>query len=276
MLKVSRRKFLKYLVGAGILGAAAYPVFIERYIVLIKSYRVRVPDLPRPFNGFRIVHLTDFHYGFLMPLILIKHVVNRVNAIKKDIVVCTGDYVHEKNSVSQINQVWPVLAQLKAPSGVYSVLGNHDHWANTKRSLYWLDRSGQNIRGRAKPIEKGGHRIWIAGGGDLWEDPMNIDDVLKQIPADEFRIMLAHNPDSADLFFKSRMDMMLAGHTHGGQVNIPFWGTPVLPVQNKNYSRGITTSTRGDPIFISRGIGWSLFPVRFNCFPEISVLELTA
>ena len=86
--------------------------------------------------------------------------------------------------------------------------------------------------------------------------------------------MLAHNPDSADLFFKARMDLMLAGHTHGGQVKIPFWGTPVLPVQNTNYASGLAESTKGHPVFISSGIGWSIYPVRFNCFPEISVLEL--
>ena len=82
------------------------------------------------------------------------------------------------------------------------------------------------------------------------------------------------NPDTCDTDFSARIDLMISGHTHGGQVDIPFIGTPVLPVRNKNYSSGLKQSPRGTGVFISRGIGWSVYPVRFNCFPEIAVLEL--
>ena len=88
------------------------------------------------------------------------------------------------------------------------------------------------------------------------------------------RIVLAHNPDSADTDFEGRIDLMLSGHTHGGQIRIPFYGPPVLPVSNKTYSSGLKISTKQHPVFISRGIGWAIYPVRFNCFPEIPVLEL--
>ena len=98
--------------------------------------------------------------------------------------------------------------------------------------------------------------------------------MLKDIPKSDCRIVLAHNPDTADTDFLSRVDLMISGHTHGGQVNIPFIGTPILPVRNKNYSCGLKTSLRGIKVFISRGIGWAIYPIRFNCFPEIAVLEL--
>ncbi|NQU39869.1 MAG: hypothetical protein HQ523_07955 [Lentisphaerae bacterium] len=94
------------------------------------------------------------------------------------------------------------------------------------------------------------------------------------MPESDCRIVLAHNPDTADTSFSSRVDLMLSGHTHGGQVRIPFIGPPVLPVRNKNYSSGLKSSLRGATVFISRGIGWAILPVRFNCFPEIAVLEL--
>jgi predicted MPP superfamily phosphohydrolase len=165
---------------------------------------------------------------------------------------------------------------LKAPLGVYSVLGNHDHWGSTERSLYWLEQSGQNLRGKVTYLERAGKRLWFAGIGDLWEDPMNVDTVLNQIPEEECRIVLAHNPDSADTPFQGWIDLMLAGHTHGGQVNVPFYGPPVLPVKNKNYSCGLKTSPKQHPVFISRGIGWAIYPLRFNCYPEIPILELTA
>jgi predicted MPP superfamily phosphohydrolase len=273
--KITRRQFLKRACSFGSLGLlASYPVFIERYIVLTNTYRIPVPNLPKAFSGFRIVHLSDLHYGFLVPLGLIQNVIDSANRLKPDLIVCTGDYVHEKNATTQIDQVWPVLSQLTAPSGVYSVLGNHDHWADTARSDYWLKRTRQDLRHKVVRIEREGQHLWMAGAGDLWEDHRDLDDLLRKVPGPECRIVLAHNPDTADTKYSTRVDLMISGHTHGGQVDIPFVGTPVLPVRNKNYSSGLKRSPRGCRVFISKGIGWAIYPVRFNCFPEIAVLEL--
>jgi len=275
-MKITRRQFLKHACSFGSIGLlASYPIFIERYIVLTNVYRISVPNLPKAFTGFRIVQLSDLHYGFLVPLELIRHVIERANELEPDVIVCTGDYVHEKNSTTQIDQVWPLLSQLTAPSGVYSVLGNHDHWADTIRSNYWLEKTGQDLRHKVFPIQRGGQNLWLAGAGDLYEDHKNLDYILGKIPDSECRVVLAHNPDSADTTFSKRIDLMISGHTHGGQVNIPFVGPPILPVQNKNYSSGLKISPRGCKVFISKGIGWAIYPARFNCLPEIVVLELT-
>jgi predicted MPP superfamily phosphohydrolase len=275
MEKITRRNFLKRTFWFGSLGLlASYPVFIERYIILTNFYRIAVPNLPREFSGFRIVQLSDLHYGFLVPLGLIQYVITRANLLKPDIIVCTGDYVHERNSVMQIDSVWPVLSQLEAASGVYSVLGNHDHWADTERSDYWLKRTRQDLRHNIVRIEREGQRIWLAGAGDLWEDHRNLDNLFGNVPDADCRILLAHNPDTVDTPYSSRIDLTISGHTHGGQVVIPFIGPPVLPVRNKNYSSGLKQSIRGSKVFISKGIGWTIYPVRFNCLPEIAVLEL--
>ena len=272
---MNRREFIKL---GGLIGAAgllaSYPVFIERYIILTNHYLIAVPNLPKAFSGFRIVHLTDFHYGSLVPLAIIRHVIQRVNRLDRDLVVCTGDYVHERVATTQIDTVWPLLSDLTAPLGVLSVLGNHDHWASTKRSQYWLDKTNQDLRHKVKAIEKGGEKLWIAGAGDLWEDHRDLDQILSGIPDTDCRIVLAHNPDTADSKFSGRVDLIISGHTHGGQVDIPFIGPPVLPVRNKSYSSGLKTSPRGTGVFISKGIGWAIYPVRFNCPPEIAVLEL--
>lgn len=275
MKPISRRRFLKLAGYTGGLGVvASYPVFVERYIVMTNTYRIPVPNLPRAFSGFRLVQLADLHYGFLVPLRLIRSVIARANRIPRDAIVCIGDYVHRRRSTAQIDSVWPLMAELNAPSGVYSVLGNHDHWADTGRSQYWLTRTGQDLRHKAVAIERQGSRLWLAGAGDLWEDHRCLDGVLTGIPEADCRIVLAHNPDTADTPFASRVDLMIAGHTHGGQVNIPLVGTPVLPVRNKTYSSGLKTSPRGLRVFISKGIGWAICPIRFNCFPEMAVLEL--
>ena len=273
-MSVSRRKFLKLGIRYGCAGLIlGYPVFIERYIVVTNIYAIPVPNLPREFDGFRITHITDVHYGSLVPKVFVEMVVDKANACKTDIIVCTGDYVHERNSTVQLDAVWPILEKLSAPAGVYSVLGNHDHWADFERSVYWLDRSGQNIRHKAVPLEKNGKRIWIGGAGDLMEDKIGIDEAFENVPEQACKICLAHNPDTADSKYKTRIDLMISGHTHGGQVNIPFVGTPKLPVENKRYSSGFIRSDKTN-LFISRGIGWSIIPVRFNCYPEIAILEL--
>lgn len=262
----------------GMLGAAglvaSYPFCIERYLVLTNHYLIPVPNLPAAFAGLRIVQLTDLHYGPLVPLALIRHVVRRANELQPELIVCTGDYVQAKRTIAQIDAVWPLLAELKAPAGVFSVLGNHDHWADTERSRHWLRATGQDLRHQAKAIEKEGARLWFAGAGDLWEDHRDLDEVLGAVPDDDCRIVLAHNPDTADTGFSRRVDLMLSGHTHGGQVVFPLIGAPVLPVRNKTYASGLKTSPGGTSVFIARGIGWAHLPVRFNCPPEIAVLEL--
>jgi len=271
---MNRRTFLKLGIWGGI-GAliSSYPIFIERYIILVNTYKIPVPNLPTEFNKIRIVHLTDLHLGFLVPEFLINYVVEKANSLNGDIIVCTGDYIHERNKTNHINRVWPILSKLQAKLGVYNVLGNHDHWGNFERSLYWLIKSGQNIRHSAKSIERQGKRIWIGGAGDLWEDDLGIDLAFRNVPENECKILLAHNPDTADESFKTRIDLIISGHTHGGQVNIPFYGTPILPVKNKKYSSGLITS-ENTTIFINKGIGWAVYPVRFNCSPEIAILQL--
>lgn len=250
-----------------------YSVFIERSLVQINRYKVYLANLPEAFNGFSIAHLTDIHFGFLVSEAFVEKIVHRTNRLQTDIIVCTGDYVHERNTTKEVDTVWPILAKLHAKHGVYSVLGNHDHWASTERSLYWLNRSGQNLRHRSVAIEKGDSRIMLGGAGDLWEDSLGIDKAFANTHQDDCRILLSHNPDSVDRKFKSSVSLVLSGHTHGGQVRIPFYGAPVLPVQNKKYSSGVIAAPNTQ-LFISKGIGWAIYPVRFNCYPEIAVIEL--
>ncbi len=273
-MKITRRQFLKNISIYGGIGLlASYPVLVESHLLQINHYNIPVTNLPPGFHGFKIVHITDIHYGPLVSLDFVKKVIHKANAINGDVIVCTGDFVHEKNSTRQIDTVWPIISELRAKQGVYSVLGNHDHWADFNRSEYWMHKSGQNLRHKSIQISRNGEEIWLGGSGDYYEDSIGLDEAFKNVPQEKCKIALAHNPDTADLPFLTAIDLFITGHTHGGQVNIPFIGTPILPVKNKRYSSGyVKTPTTG--VFISRGIGWAILPVRFNCFPEIAVLNL--
>jgi uncharacterized protein len=161
-MNLTRRSFLKFtaLTGGSVL-LASYPVFIERSLVQVNHYRIPIPRLPPAFEGFTMVQLTDLHYGPLVPFNLLKHVIERANSIPRDMILCTGDYIHENNSRNQIDIIWPLLSTLRAPYGVLSVLGNHDHWGDTKRSIYWLNRTGQNARHQIRKLEKKGNRYGL-------------------------------------------------------------------------------------------------------------------
>lgn len=271
---MNRRSFLKLALSTGaVVLVGSYPIFIERNLVQLNRYKIPIPNLPLSFHGFTLAHLTDVHLGALVSPSFVEEIVNRANRLNTDIIVCTGDYVHQRNTIEEIDKVWPVLSKLTARYGVYSVLGNHDHWADTARSLYWLERSGQNIRHQCKPIYKGRERILLGGAGDFWEDELKINEAFSCSDQDDCKILLSHNPDSVDTDFQTPLSLVLSGHTHGGQVVLPFLGAPRLPVENKAYSSGLIRTPK-TPLFISRGIGWSTLPVRFNCYPEIAVLEL--
>jgi len=256
---------------ASLFGGYAFAV--ERRDIEVNHYHIAVRHLPPEFEGFTISHLTDLHYGPFMGTAFFERLVEQVNGLRSDIVVCTGDYVLSRNSVEEIDGIWPILSKLQAGSGVYSVLGNHDHWAGAKRSLYWLEKSGQSLRHRRISIQRGENRLWLIGSGDLWEDYRPLGSLLEGIPQGDCRIVLAHNPDTADRVQKASFDLMLSGHTHGGQVRLPLVGAPFLPVRNKDYTMGLVISQKGMPVFISKGVGTTL-PVRFNCPPEIAVIKL--
>ncbi len=266
---LTRRDFLKVsgFMGVAVLGTL-YPVMIERYLIGVNTYHIPLKRLPPAFDGFTIVQLADIHYGALTPMQVVSYVVRKANALPKDIIVNTGDNVLASNTPSEVEAVWPTLMGLSAPQGVFSVLGNHDHMANTERSQYWLERSGQNLRHKVTVFERNGQRLWLGGTGDLWEDRQSIDEIFAAAPADECKLVLAHNPDSIKEPFQTQIDLMISGHMHGGHFRLPIInrGHPLL-------ISGMHKTPRAT-LFVSRGIGWSLLPYRFNCPPEVAVLVL--
>lgn len=271
---MNRREFVKYSLGlsAGAL-LASYPVFIERYMVAVNHYDIPVPNLPSAFEGFTICQLSDIHYGTLTPMIMVDYVIKTAMKQETDIIVCTGDYTRKRKDNREIDAIWNKLIKLKAKHGVYSVLGNHDEWTGFEQSLDRLEKSGQSVRHKSKKITLGKQHIWIGGSGDLWTDKLGVDKAFEHVPHKDCKILLAHNPDTADRDYDTRVDLILSGHTHGGQVNVPFYGPLILPVKNKKYTHGFVETERSS-LFISRGIGWAIIPVRFNCPPEIAVLHL--
>jgi uncharacterized protein len=274
--KLTRREWLKWAglaAGAGAL-TASYPFLIEPYLLQVNHYNISIPRLPAAFDGFRIVQLTDMHIGPYTPAWFLQSAIDIANRLEKDITVFTGDAVQSGVPDEDIAAIWQMLAGLQAPEGVYAVFGNHDHSIGFDKSLYYAGKHNLSFRHQTKRFVRNGQRLWLGGLGDLWDDDdLGVGTCFANSDKNDCRIALAHNPDTADESLPCPIDLFICGHTHGGQVNLPLLTQFLVPIKNKAYIHGCV-KTENSQVFISRGIGWGGYPIRFRCPPEIAVLEL--
>ena len=169
-----------------------------------------------------------------------------------------------------------LLGQLRAPGGVFAVLGNHDVLVNAHYVADVLKAHAIRVLQNANyPIERGGLRLWLAGVEDVLHGKPSIALSLKGIPAGEATILLAHEPDFADLASRHPVQLQLSGHSHGGQIRIPLLGAPYLPALSNKYPYGYYRVGRMQ-LYTNRGIGTILLPLRFDAPPEVTVFTLHA
>jgi hypothetical protein len=280
---ISRRKFLKLLLGstattalAG-LGGFTYIRDIEPGWVEVVHLRLQLPRLSPAFDGYKLVQLSDIHMGTGMTEARLRSIAEMVKAESPDAVVITGDFVTHGSVAQQSPALVGGLSQLAARDGVFAVLGNHDHWTEAKVVRGILREVGiQDVSNGLYTVERGEAMLHIAGVDDYWERKDRLPDVLAKIPAEGAAILLAHEPDYADISAATgRFDLQLSGHSHGGQVIIPFVGPLVVPQYSQKYPLG-QYQINGMVQYTNRGLGTVLPPVRFNCRPEITVFTLTA
>ncbi|HEX3355875.1 MAG TPA: metallophosphoesterase [Tepidisphaeraceae bacterium] len=280
--RTSRRKFLRRLIGAAaVLGPGAiYATQIEPFWLDVHPVDVPITNLPPVFEGFRIAHLTDLHAGESVPISHLRRAVDRVNQLAPDCVVVTGDLVtHDPDWIEPISQV---LSTLRAP--VYVTFGNHDYDPTgampgpittiadpLEKSL---TRMGCTVlRNRSIALTRNSQRLWLVGLEDLYTTRFLPLLAFKDVPNGEPRICLSHNPDGTKELLPHKPDLILSGHTHGGQVRLPFWGAIILPTSDKHLDEGRFVLPYGQ-LYVSRGVGF-LARIRFDCRPEIPVFRLT-
>jgi predicted MPP superfamily phosphohydrolase len=272
----SRRHFLKVSTTA-IAGLVATPsIYLlannELNDPVVKTIQVPIRNLPEAFEGFRIVAMTDFHiYPYTRPE-LIRQSIALANERNPDLGVFLGDYVwqHEEG----IFDLAPILAGLNARYGIYSVIGNHDIWADVALVMQGLQESRIPILvNQGLKITEGGAAINLVGLDDGWSGHADLDLAYEGLQNSTPTIMLLHEPDLADRYADDpRVSLMLSGHTHGGQVR--FNDKPVIaPHLGKKYNMGLFQV--GDLwLYTSPGIGVISVPIRYNCPPEVSEIIL--
>ena len=236
----------------------------------VESVRISLPRWPVKLDGFRIVHLSDIHHS---PLTNIEHIENAVsvaNELEPDMFVLTGDYVsHDSEYILPMAEE---LGKLEAEHGTHACLGNHDHWTDAELVTHMLRGEGVNVLiNEGFRFSNGEGDMWICGVDDHMAGKTDVPAALKGSYADETKLMLAHNPAILRQAVRYGVDLMLSGHTHGGQVKIREREKRLMA--NRRLSSGLHRR-KDTQIYITRGIGTVVLPVRYQCPPEISLIEL--
>jgi predicted MPP superfamily phosphohydrolase len=273
---LTRRQFLNGLVAAPLVAVsatAAYARLVEPYNYFVSERDILIRNLPERFEGFRITQLTDVHHSRIVGIDEVRRVVSLAQQTKPDIFVLTGDYTTSYRRF--IEPCAEALSTLNAPEGVWAVLGNHDHYTDpelTRRALgrnhiNVLTNANTTLRRASDLIQLSGIDDWSWGGAD-WPQAFN------GLKANSPNILLSHQPIVLDFAETQKAALILSGHTHGGQINLPWLGAPArFATKDLRYAQGLFR--RGDTqLYVSSGTGVIGLPVRLGVRPEIAVLRL--
>ncbi len=247
-------------------------MLLEPYWLKVKKITFHDNDIPTGFDGCKIVFVADFHHGPTTGLPFIRYVVKKINEQNPDIVLLGGDYVYKGSQY--IEPVFDVLKDIKARFGVYAVLGNHDHWEWAEATRDCMKRFDITLLdNRSVWIKVKNDSIKIGCVGDFWEDVQNLcstDDVDE----DDFCVLLMHNPDYVPSLKTDKIDLILAGHTHGGQVSLFGLWSPYLPIKSGQKLAYGWFENEYTKTYVTSGVGTIFPPIRFCMRPEIVVITL--
>ncbi len=281
---LTRRRFLQ----AGLAGAAGLALYsgeIARHLIEITHQQITLPGLPAAFDGLRVAQLSDIHLDEFTEPFFLRMAVDHINRMQPDMVFLTGDFVTREILPLKypIRSAWKCAGLLNHLTCTqrYAVLGNHDLAVNPQIVTEALSSIGvQVLRNSFTPLERGPARIWLAGLDDAVEGTPDLDrampEFIRNRPGEPI-VLLSHEPDMADMVLAhasgQSVQLMLSGHTHGGQVRFPLIGPMNLPEWGKKYIEG-SFRLQHLQLYVNRGIGTVGVPFRLNCPPEVTLFTL--
>ncbi|WP_019152993.1 metallophosphoesterase [Robertmurraya massiliosenegalensis] len=283
--KVSRRSFIKRFLGTVLTaiglsaGGYAYAGKIEPNLLKINKYRIPHPDFPAGFKSLKIVQFSDTHLGFQYTLQQLQELIVEINNQKPDILFFTGDLLDEPNKYGEFERTISILKELEAPLGKYAVYGNHDHggygtdiYKNIMEESGFIVMLNESIK-----ISNDEDAIYLLGIDDAMLGRPDIREAISNVPDNAYKILLSHAPDLADSASNFNIQLQLSGHSHGGQIQIPFLGALVKPPYGEKYYEGFYTIGEPFPLtlYVNRGLGTTRLPFRFLSPPELTVFTLT-
>src|ERR1700754_1852142 len=278
MKRVTRA--LKLLIILTVIALGVWAFIIEPNKLVVHPESIALPGWPTKLNGLKVAALGDIHAGSLfINDAKLREIVELTNSQHPDLIVLLGDFMAQ-NGIFK----WEVapekiatgLKDLKAPLGVYAVLGNHDWWFNGDQVRSALESVAiKVIDNQVTQLTRDHDSFWLVGLADSWTQEQKIKETFAKVPAGGRVIAITHNPD-VFLQMPANCLLLIAAHTHGGQVNLPYFGRLVVP---SNYGQRFAAGKideDGKQLFVTTGIGTSIVPVRFRVPAEIAVLTLNS
>ena len=264
--------------SGAVVGAYRYGTRIETEWLQTERVTIPVKHLGSSFEGFKVVHMSDFHLYPHTQIELIKRAVEITNRLKPDLIALTGDYVsgYRSRNAEAIFELAPVLSTLNAKHGVFSVLGNHDCSTNRSIVLAGLRECGLPVLiNNGLALSKGQQVLYLAGLDDGRRGRPYLPKALEKRPGNVPTLLLVHEPDFADTYSSDgTISLQLSGHSHGGQIRLPGVGALALPRYGRKYDQGLYR-VRDMWVYTTRGIGVTgRLPIRINCRPEITEITL--
>jgi predicted MPP superfamily phosphohydrolase len=283
---ISRRHFITTGLCGGV-GFALYSGEIERHWIEVTRREICLQSLPPAFDGLKIAQLSDIHLNEFTESFLLRKAIDQINRMQPDVVLLTGDYVSyeigpRKFSIKSAWQCAEILSELRSPHR-YAILGNHDVMLGRREVSEALSLNGIPVLNNAYlPLERANSRIWLVGLDDPscgHPDPETAIPVSIRNVTNEPVIVMCHAPDYGDTVVAhpagKSVGLMLSGHTHGGQVRLPFVGALELPPGGRKYVEG-WFRLGSMQLYVNRGIGTVGVPFRLGCPPEITLINLRA
>jgi len=276
---ISRRAFLKLTGAATFAALSALTTYSllgnEADAPVVERVKIPISNLPAALEGFRIVQISDIHHNHypFTTIELVNRAVQMANELRPDLIVLTGDFVwHE---VEPIFELIPALAHLNAKYGVYLGLGNHEYWtdANVVSRAIEQERLPLLVN-QGVPISVGKSTLYLASLDDGWSGKPDLASAMADWSEDAITVLLMHEPDLAPRYAPDqRIHLQLSGHSHGGQVRLPFYGPLILPYLSWKFPMGLYY-VDSMWLYTNRGLGTTNVPLRVNCAPEITELTL--
>ena len=236
----------------------------------LERVEITLKRLPKKLDGFKIIHLSDTHHSPFTDLVHIERAIKIANRLRPDMFLLTGDYVsHDREYIAPVAAA---LGRLKARYGVYACLGNHDHWTDADLLTHLFRGEGIKVLiNEGLRFEARGSSFWLAGVDDYMVGKTDVTAALRGSFPDEMKLLLAHNPIIFREAARAGVDLTLSGHTHGGQIKVRDDAKRIFP--QRKLKAGLH-KRKNSQVYITRGIGTVVLPVRYQCPPEISLLEL--
>jgi len=267
----------KWVFAVLVVASLAAYMLVEPYLLRVREYDFTDSDVPEPFAGKKIAFVSDIHCGQFFPPERVRGLVENVNELGADIILLGGDYVDSAGMFEGMftGQCIRELNSLKAPLGVYGVLGNHEHWSGKDESVKALEEAGVTLIDNSGVwVRLDGDRIRVGGMADPESGWVDVNPALEGVSEDDLVVIVSHRPDFAEGLKTEKVDLFISGHTHGGQITLFGLWSPFIPsIYGEKYRSGLIETNR-TKVIVSNGVGTTSLPIRFFAPPDIVLVTL--